>query len=73
MPSEKRVIGFEYGAILKGSQTTRSRSRGRRPFEYGAILKGSQTWLRRVPLSLTFEYGAILKGSQTEASGITAQ
>ena len=34
---------FEYGAILKGSQTTRAFELIRLEFEYGAILKGSQT------------------------------
>ena len=34
---------FEYGAILKGSQTSLSQLQGRAVFEYGAILKGSQT------------------------------
>ncbi len=34
---------FEYGAILKGSQTGHFNHKRRRLFEYGAILKGSQT------------------------------
>ena len=34
---------FEYGAILKGSQTLASLLRRVIAFEYGAILKGSQT------------------------------
>ena len=34
---------FEYGAILKGSQTTGGYFTGVVWFEYGAILKGSQT------------------------------
>ena len=34
---------FEYGAILKGSQTQDKATRCLRWFEYGAILKGSQT------------------------------
>ena len=34
---------FEYGAILKGSQTTNHHIRWPLRFEYGAILKGSQT------------------------------
>ena len=39
------MIGFtfEYGAILKGSQTERFARAGLSVFEYGAILKGSQT------------------------------
>ena len=36
---------FEYGAILKGSQTLNIRRLSKRRFEYGAILKGSQTKL----------------------------
>ena len=34
---------FEYGAILKGSQTSRQVIVHVVQFEYGAILKGSQT------------------------------
>ena len=34
---------FEYGAILKGSQTSEVANVGKTVFEYGAILKGSQT------------------------------
>ena len=34
---------FEYGAILKGSQTFGTRGNRGTVFEYGAILKGSQT------------------------------
>ena len=34
---------FEYGAILKGSQTRSPPNRTEQKFEYGAILKGSQT------------------------------
>ena len=34
---------FEYGAILKGSQTLQDATRRPKKFEYGAILKGSQT------------------------------
>ena len=34
---------FEYGAILKGSQTIYLRAARLCAFEYGAILKGSQT------------------------------
>ena len=34
---------FEYGAILKGSQTAFASVRESNVFEYGAILKGSQT------------------------------
>ena len=34
---------FEYGAILKGSQTKNLKGRCTIKFEYGAILKGSQT------------------------------
>ena len=34
---------FEYGAILKGSQTTYTVTFKPSWFEYGAILKGSQT------------------------------
>ena len=36
---------FEYGAILKGSQTTQTLIMTDKRFEYGAILKGSQTGL----------------------------
>ena len=36
-------LRFEYGAILKGSQTSTSPQRSGEGFEYGAILKGSQT------------------------------
>ena len=34
---------FEYGAILKGSQTPVQNIGDTARFEYGAILKGSQT------------------------------
>ena len=34
---------FEYGAILKGSQTDLAFVAVKHEFEYGAILKGSQT------------------------------
>ena len=38
------MIGvFEYGAILKGSQTPIMITPSASQFEYGAILKGSQT------------------------------
>ena len=36
---------FEYGAILKGSQTVPQSAVAGNTFEYGAILKGSQTYL----------------------------
>ena len=36
-------LRFEYGAILKGSQTFRRGWKNMPWFEYGAILKGSQT------------------------------
>ena len=36
-------LRFEYGAILKGSQTVPGALTNERKFEYGAILKGSQT------------------------------
>ena len=39
----KPPTGFEYGAILKGSQTKKRLSITGLMFEYGAILKGSQT------------------------------
>ena len=39
---------FEYGAILKGSQTEDVFEREYLWFEYGAILKGSQTTPLRV-------------------------
>ena len=58
-------LRFEYGAILKGSQTRVPLATRTDLFEYGAILKGSQTvkfWWR---IMSKFEYGAILKGSQT--------
>ena len=38
------VTGFEYGAILKGSQTFDIMRHQNFTFEYGAILKGSQTY-----------------------------
>ena len=38
---------FEYGAILKGSQTVVRIAEPAPLFEYGAILKGSQTELSR--------------------------
>ena len=34
---------FEYGVILKGSQTAADRGNTNAGFEYGVILKGSQT------------------------------
>ena len=37
------VLKFEYGAILKGSQTIIYILLSHLEFEYGAILKGSQT------------------------------
>ena len=37
------LFQFEYGAILKGSQTSDMSSILSPLFEYGAILKGSQT------------------------------
>ena len=37
-------LRFEYGAILKGSQTATAWNTKGRVFEYGAILKGSQTY-----------------------------
>ena len=43
MISEK----FEYGAILKGSQTSGRFKFFVIRFEYGAILKGSQTYAER--------------------------
>ena len=39
-------LRFEYGAILKGSQTATRLWLIMQVFEYGAILKGSQTILR---------------------------
>ena len=36
-------LWFEYGAILKGSQTHAAERQDHSQFEYGAILKGSQT------------------------------
>ena len=36
---------FEYGAILKGSQTYIFSQHVCKKFEYGAILKGSQTFV----------------------------
>ena len=62
----KYHILFEYGAILKGSQTRQERRYRGGEFEYGAILKGSQTIFDTVINLFTFEYGAILKGSQTK-------
>ena len=56
---------FEYGAILKGSQTSEYDAFFAAMFEYGAILKGSQTLSLLGIKSILFEYGAILKGSQT--------
>ena len=56
---------FEYGAILKGSQTTNKEYLAFSLFEYGAILKGSQTFCNSAVVEPAFEYGAILKGSQT--------
>ena len=52
---------FEYGAILKGSQTVFIAVICPSAFEYGAILKGSQTWKHNHTLRRRFEYGAILK------------
>ena len=60
---------FEYGAILKGSQTYRCLHELQELFEYGAILKGSQTADYQYMQFKLFEYGAILKGSQTIGSG----
>ena len=60
---------FEYGAILKGSQTSEYDAFFAAMFEYGAILKGSQTLSLLGIKSILFEYGAILKGSQTIGSG----
>ena len=59
------VRGFEYGAILKGSQTEYWFNFCGLWFEYGAILKGSQTNVDCIYDPTWFEYGAILKGSQT--------
>ena len=59
------LFTFEYGAILKGSQTEKPLVKRLFLFEYGAILKGSQTERRRPIGFYWFEYGAILKGSQT--------
>ena len=56
---------FEYGAILKGSQTAPFGILLKYLFEYGAILKGSQTQISTDDVRGKFEYGAILKGSQT--------
>ena len=61
----KPPTGFEYGAILKGSQTKKRLSITGLMFEYGAILKGSQTGTFFRCNEFWFEYGAILKGSQT--------
>ena len=61
----KPPTGFEYGAILKGSQTKKRLSITGLMFEYGAILKGSQTSQLAFTCDRMFEYGAILKGSQT--------
>ena len=61
----KRTGKFEYGAILKGSQTGCSTKKDDFGFEYGAILKGSQTGSANPACASAFEYGAILKGSQT--------
>ena len=60
---------FEYGAILKGSQTNAPFLILILRFEYGAILKGSQTADYQYMQFKLFEYGAILKGSQTIGSG----
>ena len=60
---------FEYGAILKGSQTFQEDYKMSCKFEYGAILKGSQTTGGYFTGVVWFEYGAILKGSQTIGSG----
>ena len=59
------MVKFEYGAILKGSQTGKKLVEKVIQFEYGAILKGSQTVGRVYSSDSLFEYGAILKGSQT--------
>ena len=56
---------FEYGVILKGSQTCKATSQPRGTFEYGVILKGSQTARTFTRNNIMFEYGVILKGSQT--------
>ena len=64
--SATAIEKFEYGAILKGSQTVSAVTFPAYEFEYGAILKGSQTRLPLCFCLFTFEYGAILKGSQTE-------
>ena len=58
-------LRFEYGAILKGSQTGLPCESPSPEFEYGAILKGSQTDREFLEFASKFEYGAILKGSQT--------
>ena len=63
--SATAIEKFEYGAILKGSQTVSAVTFPAYEFEYGAILKGSQTRLPLCFCLFTFEYGAILKGSQT--------
>ena len=66
MITEDVFLGlFEYGAILKGSQTELAYMADVERFEYGAILKGSQTYQVRMKTGMRFEYGAILKGSQT--------
>ena len=59
-------LRFEYGAILKGSQTISTGNARTSKFEYGAILKGSQTIHGIYQIFVSFEYGAILKGSQTK-------
>ena len=66
--SSSPFVLFEYGAILKGSQTGVSPHIYIKQFEYGAILKGSQTLVRTSVGVFQFEYGAILKGSQTMRS-----
>ena len=60
---------FEYGAILKGSQTVDALRVVFLGFEYGAILKGSQTCVITSVREPEFADGAILKGSQTIGSG----
>ncbi len=58
-------LRFEYGVILKGSQTYDRNLVVVEMFEYGVILKGSQTMKQQAKLNVAFEYGVILKGSQT--------
>ena len=67
---------FEYGAILKGSQTRAGRIGSPNLFEYGAILKGSQTANK---LGVSYgKYKALLSSPQLlkeviEARGIDVQ